>query len=324
MYTLILMSSRKNSVRQHTIHRRHIVLCFFFFLFLFTIAVGGFNYGYSQKHQRINAEETAQATVKKQLEEIIRAKVQAESELTDINEEMKSIRQMTEQIRQTLGILGQGGGDSSDLSNSEAAVASADAQQENISLLNGVSGGIAERQPPLTVSILKNEVLVLHDYVSTHQKQVDEYPSILPVDLQQADGEKLAYWYSSQFGWRIHPLTKQREFHQGLDIKTPSGIPVIAAAAGKVAAVKTNGNLGKTIEIEHEAILLKTLYAHLQDYAEGLKVGDPVTRGQLIGYVGNTGRSTGPHLHYGIYDISKENWINPVKYILDQQPTVSP
>ncbi|MCY4568104.1 MAG: M23 family metallopeptidase [Candidatus Poribacteria bacterium] len=204
-------------------------------------------------------------------------------------------------------------------------MASANVEQENVVLpLERVAEDIDGKQEPLTVSLLKDEVLVLHDYISTHQKQVDEYPSILPVDLQQADGEKLAYWYSSQFGWRNHPLTKQREFHQGLDIKTPSGIPVIAAAAGKVAAVKTNGNLGKTIEIEHEAILLKTLYAHLQDYADGLKVGDPVTRGQLIGYVGNTGRSTGSHLHYGIYDISRENWINPVKYILDQQPTVSP
>ena len=122
----------------------------------------------------------------------------------------------------------------------------------------------------------------------------------------------------------MHPLTKQREFHQGLDIKTPSGIPVIAAAGGSVAAVKTNGNLGKTIEIEHETLLLKTLYAHLEDYADGLKVGDQVTRGQLIGYVGNTGRSTGTHLHYGIYDRKKERWINPINYILDQQPTVSP
>ena len=317
MYTLILMSSRKNSVRQHTINRRHILLCFFVVLFLLTAAIGGFTYGLSQKYLKISAEEKAQASAKKQIEEIMRAKVQTESELTDINEEMKSIRQMTEQIRQTLGILGQGGGDSSRLP-------TGDTQQEHVSPLDAVSADIDEKQEPLTVSILKDEILVLHDYISTHQKQVDEYPSILPVDLQQADGEKLAYWYSSQFGWRIHPLTKQREFHQGLDIKTPSGIPVIAAAAGKVAGVKTNGNLGKTIEIEHEAILLKTLYAHLQDYADGLKVGDPVTRGQLIGYVGNTGRSTGPHLHYGIYDISRESWINPVKYILDQQPTVSP
>jgi len=62
----------------------------------------------------------------------------------------------------------------------------------------------------------------------------------------------------------------------------------------------------------------------LQDYAEGLKVGAKVTRGQVIGYIGNTGRSTGPHLHYGIYNMQKEQWSNPIKYILDQKPTLSP
>lgn len=324
MYTLILMSSRKNSVRQHTINRGHILLFFFSLLLLFTIAIGGFNYGLSQKYQRIDAEERLQADAKKEIEEIMRAKVQTESELNDINEEMKSIRQMTEQIRQTLGILGQGGGGSRVSGESEGVDETDDIQQENVSTIGGISEDTHEKQEPLTVSILKDEVLVLHDYISKHQEQLDEYPSILPVDLQQADGKPHVYWYSSGFGWRMHPLTQQREFHQGLDIKTQAGVPVIAAAAGTVAAVKTNGYLGKTVEIEHETLLLKTLYAHLQDYAEGLKVGEEVTRGQLIGYVGNTGRSTGAHLHYGIYNQQKEQWVNPIKYILDRQPTLSP
>ncbi len=324
MYTLILMSSRKNSVRQHTIHRRHILFCFFFVLLLFTIAIGGFTYGLSQKHQRINFEAEIQANTQKQIEEITQEKLRVESELTDMNEEMKTIHKMTEQIRQTLGIFGQGGGDSRELPVSETAEETAEAQQADGSRIDNTPEETDEKQEPLTPSTLKDETLALYDYVGKHQEQIDEYPSILPVDLQHADGEKHAYWYSSQFGWRMHPLTKKREFHQGLDIKTPAGIPVIAAAAGTVGAVKTNGYLGKTVEINHETLLLKTLYAHLEDYADNLKVGQQVTRGQLIGYVGNTGRSTGTHLHYGIYDMEKEQWINPIKYILDQQPTISP
>ena len=119
-------------------------------------------------------------------------------------------------------------------------------------------------------------------------------------------------------------MTKKREFHQGLDIKTQSGVPVIAAADGSVVRIERSGYLGKTIEIAHEGEKFKTLYAHLQDYAEGLKTKEKVTRGQIIGYVGNTGRSTGAHLHYGVYDIQKERWVNPIQYILDQRPTFSP
>ena len=176
----------------------------------------------------------------------------------------------------------------------------------------------------LTPSTLKHEILSLYDYISEHQKQLDGYPSILPVKLQQENGEKYSYWYSSGFGWRIHPLTKKREFHQGLDIKTLSGVPVIAAANGIIVKAETNGYFGKTVEIEHEGDHFKTLYAHLKDYAEGLEVEQKVTRGQIIGYVGNTGRSTGAHLHYAVYEIEKERWVNPIKYILDQQPTLSP
>ena len=99
--------------------------------------------------------------------------------------------------------------------------------------------------------------------------------------LQQENGEKYGYWYSSGFGSRTHPLTKKREFHQGLDIKTRSGVPVIAAADGRVVKIERNGYLGKIIEIDHEGDRFKTLYAHLKDYVDGLKVGQKVTRGQI-------------------------------------------
>ncbi|MCE2415172.1 M23 family metallopeptidase [Candidatus Poribacteria bacterium] len=230
---------------------------------------------------------------------------------------MKDIRQMAEKIQQALGILGQGGGGSSVPWVDEGSEGSVNAQQEN-------SDNTHEKTDSLTPSILKHEILPLYNYVSEHQKHLDGHPSILPVKLQQENGEKYGYWYSSGFGWRTHPLTKRREFHQGLDIKTRSGVPVIAAADGTVAKIERGTYLGKTIEINHEGNRLKTLYAHLKDYADGLKVGQKVTRDQIIGYVGNTGRSTGAHLHYAVYEIEKKRWVNPIPYILDQQPTFSP
>ncbi|MCY3722250.1 MAG: M23 family metallopeptidase [Candidatus Poribacteria bacterium] len=324
MYTLILMSTRKNSVRQYTIKREHILLFSCVFVLLCVAGIGGVNYGLSQQDQRISAEEQLQASTTKKIEEITQAKLTIESELADLNEEMEDIHEMIEHIRQALGILGQGGGENSVAKGFEETVGSDETQQENVSVIGNIADDTHEKQQALTVSLLRQKVMSLYNYVSEHQKQLDEYPSILPIKLQRENGEIYTYWYSSGFGWRMHPLTKKREFHQGLDIKAQEGVPVIAAAAGTIIAVKQSGYLGKTIEIEHMRSQMKTLYAHLQDYAEGLKVGEQVPRGQLIGYVGNTGRSTGAHLHYGIYNERKEQWVNPIKYILDQQPIISP
>ena len=323
MYTLVFISSRGNSVRQHEITLGHI-LFFGFALFVLLLAgVSGFGYGLFQKFHEAGAEKRLQVSLEEK-DQLTQAKLQVESELAGVNEEMKDIRQMAEKIQQALGILGQGGGDNGVSLAPEGSEASAGTQQENASATDDASEAVHEKQEVLTPSLLKDEILPLYDYVSEHQKQLDGHPSILPVKLQQENGETYGYWYSSGFGRRIHPLTKKREFHQGLDIKTRSGVPVIAAAAGTVTKIERGPYLGKTIEIDHEGNTFKTLYAHLKDYAAGLKVEQHVTRGQLIGYVGNTGRSTGAHLHYGVYDIETERWVNPINYILDQQPTVSP
>lgn len=323
MYTIILMSSRGNSVRQHAVSQGHILLFILPVLFVCLAGIIGIGYGLFQKFHEAGSEKRLQAHMEN-FEELAQAKLQVESELAGINEEMKDIRQMAEKIQQALGILGQGGGDISASWASEGAEGLMDTQQEKGSATDGTSDDTHEKQEVLTSSTLRHEILPLYDYISEYQKQLDGYPSILPVKLQQENGEKYGYWYSSGFGRRLHPLTKKHEFHQGLDIKTRSGVPVIAAADGIVVKIKRSGYLGKTIEIDHEGDKFKTLYAHLKDYADGLKVGQKVTRYQIIGYVGNTGRSTGAHLHYGVYDMENKRWVNPIEYILDQQPTFSP
>lgn len=323
MYTLVFMSSRGNSVRQHTISKGHILFFAFAVLVLLLAGISGIGYGLFQKLNEAGAARKLQVSLEEN-DKLTQAKLQVELELAGVNEEMKDIRQMAEKIQQALGILGQGGGDNGVSLAPEGSEVPVDTQQENASATDGNSDNINERQKLLTPSILKHEILFLYDYISKHQKQLDGYPSILPVKLQEENGEEHSYWYSSGFGWRTHPLTKKREFHQGLDIKTLSGVPVIAAANGTIVKAESDGYFGKTVEIDHEGDQFKTLYAHLKDYAAGLEVGQKVTRDQIIGYVGNTGRSTGAHLHYAVYDIEKEKWVNPIKYILDQQPTLSP
>ena len=324
MYTFIIMSSRGNSVRQHSISQGHVLLLFCIILGLFLAAIGGLNYGLFQKQQRTSSEKELRTSMEQEIERLMLAKRQVESELAEINEEMNSIRYMAERIQQTLGILGQGGGDSNITWSPGEVEEQAEPRQEDSSAITDTTVYARETQELLTPSTLKQVVQPLYDYLNEHQKQIDGYPSILPVKLQKANGEKYIFWYSSRFGWRTHPLTEKREFHRGLDIKTRDGVPVIAAAHGTVVKVGKRGYLGNTVEIIHEASQFKTLYAHLKGYAEGLKVQEKVMRGQTIGYVGNTGRSTGAHLHYGVYNMGKKEWVNPIAYIFDQQSTVSP
>ncbi len=318
MYTLIIMSSQKNSVRQHVIGRGLLLLLSCIILGLFFAALGGFSYGFFQKRQRVSTENELQTRMNKEVQQLTQEKRQVESELAAVNKEMGDIRQMVEKIQEALGILGQGGEMNTTLSPGES-----EPQQTDISAFTDAAPDTQEEQQ-LTPSILKEELRVLYNYITAYQKQLFGYPLVLPVKLQQENGERHAFWYSSHFGWRNHPLTQNREFHQGLDIKTRAGVPVIAAADGTVVHVGKKGYLGNTIEITHETSGYKTLYAHLQGYAEGLKVNQEVVRGQIIGYVGNTGRSTGAHLHYGIYDIEKERWMNPSLFIFHQEPTLSP
>ncbi len=119
-------------------------------------------------------------------------------------------------------------------------------------------------------------------------------------------------WISSRFGYRMSPFTNQREFHKGLDIATRIGTPIVAPADGLVVVAGREGSLGKMIAINHGYNLM-TRYGHLDKL--GVSKGQSVRRGQVIGEVGNTGRCTGPHLHYEV--LLNGVPVNPLRYILN-------
>jgi len=102
---------------------------------------------------------------------------------------------------------------------------------------------------------------------------------------------------SSRFGKRYHPTLKKRKNHHGVDYAAPRGTPIKAAGDGKIVHIGRKGGYGKTIIIQHGG-KYSTLYAHMSNYNRKLRRGARVKQGQTIGYVGSTGRSTGPHLHY--------------------------
>ncbi len=120
-------------------------------------------------------------------------------------------------------------------------------------------------------------------------------------------------WVTSDFGHRLDPYTADKVMHAGLDIAAPHGKPVVAPSDATVVFAALEGAYGNVIVLDH-GYGIRTRYAHLANMS--VKVGDKVTRGQQIGAVGNTGRSTGPHLHYEV----RVNGIpeNPRKFILDE------
>lgn len=111
---------------------------------------------------------------------------------------------------------------------------------------------------------------------------------------------------------RYHPILKRYRAHLGVDYGAPRGTPVKAAGEGVVKFIGSKSGYGKTIIIRHAGDY-ETLYAHLNGFAKGLKVGQRVKQGRLIGYVGSSGLSTGPHLHFGLYQSNKA--INPERVL---------
>ncbi len=106
---------------------------------------------------------------------------------------------------------------------------------------------------------------------------------------------------------RWHPILRKRRPHNGIDYAAPRGTPVVAVGSGKISAVGRRGGFGKRIEIKHSSVYA-TLYGHLNKYKRGLRVGQRVRQGEVIGYVGSTGLASGPHLHFQISKYG--NWVN--------------
>ena len=104
---------------------------------------------------------------------------------------------------------------------------------------------------------------------------------------------------SSSYGMRWHPILGRRMMHRGIDFQAPQGAPVYAAAEGVVVEAGRRGAYGKCVVILHDSGY-QTLYAHVSGFADGIHSGAWVRQGQLVGYVGSTGRSTGPHLHFEV------------------------
>ena len=152
---------------------------------------------------------------------------------------------------------------------------------------------------------VKENLQELLQVMREQRDRLDHTPSIVPVDSE-------TYCFSSGFGWRQSPFTGQREFHSGLDISDSEGTPIIAPANGVVLEAGSSRYMGIYLRLGHGRGCT-TSYSHLSRF--NVKPGDKVKRGQVLGLMGNTGNSTGPHLHYRIEVNEKD--VNPRSYILN-------
>jgi len=229
------------------------------------------------------------------------------SSLEDLRKQLSTMREVNIRIRMMLGLnppkvppspLGLGG-----------------KEESNAVMQPGGLGGERETLASVAAQLqqklawLKDEAAVQEQYlqelkgiVGERKMQWASTPSIWPV----------RGWVSSGFGRRISPFTGKDTLHGGVDITAPLRTPVIATAAGTVTFAGNEAGLGNTVSILH-GYGMRSIYGHMDKLK--VKTGQTVKRGDLLGWVGNTGLSTGPHLHYEI-EVSGAA-VDPLKYIID-------
>jgi murein DD-endopeptidase MepM/ murein hydrolase activator NlpD len=152
------------------------------------------------------------------------------------------------------------------------------------------------------IALCEKDKTELHKFLENQKVLLASTPSIWPTKG----------WLSSRFGYRISPFTGKKEFHRGIDIATRMGAPIVAPADGIVSKIYSDRGYGKVVSISHGYGVI-TRYAHLSKAL--VKKGQYVKRGETIALVGNTGRSTGTHLHYEVH--LNRIAVDPLRYILN-------
>jgi murein DD-endopeptidase MepM/ murein hydrolase activator NlpD len=228
--------------------------------------------------------------------------LQIASKIDQFTQEMTELREMDRQLMVVLNLesvesseqfQGVGGSDPA-LFDPETTVAQVDrglvmAMHRSLEHLNS------------DIELSREDKARLQFFLENQKTRQASMPSIWP-----ANG-----WLSSSFGYRDSPFTGEREFHKGVDISTRTGEPIVASAEGVVSFTGWDGGFGQVVIIEHSHGF-KTTYAHLKKFI--VKEGQHVKRGETIGLVGSSGRSTGPHLHYEVHLNGVA--VNPIRYVL--------
>lgn len=173
---------------------------------------------------------------------------------------------------------------------------------ETASLLRATSNALDQLERQMNLQNTSYRELTQH--AEQRKAHLEELPALLPADGPIVSG----------YGKRMHPILKVRKMHGGIDILVRPGTPVVAPANGIVRRVGNSPTYGKYIDVRHPASGYMTRYAHLSEIAPNMRRGVRIERGDTIAFSGNSGRSTGPHLHYEVRDLDTKHTINPVYF----------
>ncbi|MEE4359154.1 MAG: M23 family metallopeptidase [Desulfococcaceae bacterium] len=303
--TLYAMSNSGARVRQYTVSKSFIASVFLLTAAFFTaVGLGAYDYYNLRTEKTYNHELSKDLEGKKDIIYIQRKQIRAfAKEINLLKKQILALNSFEKQIR---------------------VIANLD-HPEARSGLFGVGGSAPEDLDPKTELKEKHNSLIREMHEHSNQlmqagvvqqkgfesliKELGEQKNLLKCTpaIRPAEGV-----LTSLFGERDSPFTGGSEFHKGLDIAAPVGTDIIAPADGKVTFADRKGSFGKLMVINH-GFGIVTRYAHLDDFAK--KVGDTVKRGEKIATMGNTGRSTGPHLHYEVRLNSVP--VDPGNYILN-------
>jgi len=294
-YTIIISPSNLKPVRKIILHQPTIWLIFFSLVLLIVYGVLG-----ATKFCEQNQLGARYIQVEKE-----------KQELEDANKIMTQIRKKEIIIRNFLGLeqhfdeqIGVGGQGGPGLEGVELENLLPEEELVNIGLHQlGIKN--KELTPADEVLILDRDLQEIIDFLENQKSELATLPTLCPVSVSNC-------WISSRFGFRKSPFTGLKEFHSGLDLSAMRGTPIIAPGDGKVFFVGSNGGLGKAIKIRHSRHY-ETIYGHLLKY--NVKKNQRVKRGDVIGYVGKTGHSTGYHLHYEVHKDGKR--VDPYSYLLN-------
>ncbi|MEI6021526.1 MAG: M23 family metallopeptidase [Bacteroidota bacterium] len=234
--------------------------------------------------------------LKLQYELLEKKMIQADAVLSDLEDRDDNIYRAifeSEPLPKSIRYGGSGGSDKYEVFDS----------YDNADLLKTVTGRMERLTKQIYIQSKSfDEVVKL---AKNKEKLFASLPAIMPINQKD-----LSHAVTSGFGWRTHPIYKTQEFHQGMDFSAEQGTPIYATGDGTIAEADNMAQgYGNHVVINH-GFGYQTLYGHMSRIA--CRAGQKVLRGQLIGYVGSTGLSTAPHVHYEV--IKNGDAVNPINY----------
>ncbi len=241
---------------------------------------------------------------------------------TRVNEQENEIVKTREYVRQHMDVLGRR------IGSLQAQVSRINAVEQRIAESSGIDlqDFQFDQDPPVGGSDvaadmdseevdIENAIVAIEQELSLRESELSAVDFLLSRKNLESQQTPAGWpvrngWVSSSFGNRMHPMTGKKQFHRGVDIPGKPGSQVLAVADGVVTRSEKNGQYGWLVEIDHGDDYV-TLYSH--NRSNSVEEGQTVVKGQTIGLVGSTGRSTGPHVHFEVK--KKGRHINPVKYL---------